>query len=47
MYEWVAKGRDEHNYPWRHEYDNDLFRSMRKSNGLRPSINLAVFPVGV
>jgi hypothetical protein len=27
MYEWVARGREEHNYPWRHDYDNDLFRS--------------------
>ena len=25
--EWESKGRETHNYPWRHEYDNDLFRS--------------------
>ena len=27
MDEWESKGRGIHNYPWRHNYDNDLFRS--------------------
>jgi hypothetical protein len=27
MYEWGARGREEHNYPWRYNYYNDLFRS--------------------
>ena len=40
MDEWESKGREMHNYPWRHEYDNDL-PSVQRSNGLRPSINLA------
>jgi hypothetical protein len=26
--EWRAKGREERNYPWPHEYNNDLFRSI-------------------
>jgi hypothetical protein len=25
--EWESKGREIHNYPWRHKYGNDLFRS--------------------
>jgi hypothetical protein len=42
MYEWRARGREEHNYPWRHEYDNDLFRSSAEVEWARTFDELGV-----